>query len=80
MVKDSNIIVKSGHNYYQIGSNTVKGGITLQTKSIHLPDAVINQTWLHYYNNYLKERQIITEQEWRKMRQLIEKKFHLKDA
>ena len=28
--------------------------------------------WLHYYNNYLREHGIITEDEWRKMRRLVE--------
>lgn len=27
--------------------------------------------WLNYFNDYLRERQVITEQEWQKMRHLI---------
>lgn len=38
-----------------------------------LPETLVRQTWLHYYNNYLRERHIITEEEWRKMRHLIDK-------
>ena len=26
------------------------------------------QTWLNYYNDYLRDRGIISEEEWRKMR------------
>ena len=29
------------------------------------------QTWLNYYNDYLRERGIISEEEWRKMRRAI---------
>lgn len=38
-----------------------------------LPGALVRQTWLHYYNDYLRKRQVITEEEWRKMRRLIDK-------
>lgn len=38
-----------------------------------LPQEFVRQTWLHYFNNYLRERRIITEEEWRKMRRLIDK-------
>lgn len=36
-------------------------------------EQVVRQTWLHYFNNYLYERGIITEVEWRKMHYLIER-------
>lgn len=38
-----------------------------------LPQEFVRQTWLHYFNNYLRERKVITEDEWRKMRRLIDK-------
>jgi len=30
------------------------------------------QIWLNYFNDYLRKRGIITEDEWRKMRRRIE--------
>lgn len=36
--------------------------------------AVARQIWLHYYNDYLREREVITEAEWHKMRRLIDRK------
>lgn len=36
-----------------------------------LPEQAVRQTWLHYYNDYLRDKGIITEEEWRKMRRLI---------
>lgn len=37
------------------------------------PEALVRQTWLHYYNDYLRAHGVITEEEWRKMRRLIER-------
>lgn len=34
-------------------------------------NAVVRQIWLHYFNDYLLKKQIITENEWRQMRRLI---------
>lgn len=28
--------------------------------------------WLHYFNNYLRKRHIISEEEWHKMRRMID--------
>ncbi len=36
--------------------------------------------WLVYYNDYLKERRIITEETWLKMRQLIMRKYEVRDT
>ena len=36
--------------------------------------------WLIYYNDYLKERRIITEETWLKMRQLIMRKYEVRDT
>ena len=36
------------------------------------PEVLVRQTWLHYFNDYLREHGVITEEEWRKMRRLIE--------
>lgn len=34
-------------------------------------EQIVRQTWLHYYNDYLRDKGIITEDAWRKMRRLI---------
>lgn len=43
----------------------------MQITSTPPMNSLVRQTWLHYFNNYLRERGIITEEEWRKMRRLI---------
>lgn len=45
----------------------------MQTSGPLFPAGVVRQTWLHYFNDYLRKRHIITEDEWRKMRRLIDK-------
>lgn len=44
------------------------------------PGNLVRQTWLNYYNDCLREQRIITEEEWRKMRQLITGKYGTKGA
>ena len=34
-------------------------------------EQIARQTWLNYYNDYLRDKGVITEEEWRKMRRLI---------
>lgn len=60
------------HNIPESGKATAKGVTSLLKSSIHLPVGFVRQTWLHYFNDYLRKEQIITEEEWRKMRRLIE--------
>lgn len=48
-----------------------KEGEPLQITSVPPPNSLVRQTWLHYFNNYLREHGVITEDEWRKMRRLI---------
>ncbi len=43
----------------------------MQIDSKSSMESLVRQTWLHYYNDYLRERGIITEEKWRKMRQKI---------
>lgn len=43
----------------------------MQTINKSPPEALVRQIWLHYFNDYLRERNIITEEEWRKLRQKI---------
>lgn len=45
----------------------------MQTPNPIFPPSLARRIWLHYFNDYLKERRVITEQEWRKMRLLIDK-------
>lgn len=45
----------------------------MQTINKSPPEILARQTWLHYYNDYLREHGVITEEEWRKMRHMIER-------
>lgn len=45
----------------------------MQTINKSPPEALVRQTWLHYYNDYLRAHGVISEDEWRKMRRLIER-------
>lgn len=62
------------YNLPKSGENNAKGVTPLQRSSAHLPVGPIRQTWLHYFNDYLRKYNVITEEEWRKMRRLIEEK------
>lgn len=55
-----------------LGNANAKEGPPLHTKFQPIPYNLARQTWLHYYNDYLRKKLIITEEEWRKMRRLIE--------
>ncbi len=35
------------------------------------PESLTRQTWLNYYNDYLLEHGVISEEMWRKMRLVI---------
>lgn len=61
------------NKFPSLGKGNCKGGPPLQTINKSLPEALARQTWLHYYNDYLREHGIITEDEWRKMRHLIDR-------
>ena len=43
----------------------------MQTINKSPPEALTRQIWLHYFNDYLRKQNIITEEEWRKIRQKI---------
>lgn len=60
------------HNLQIAGKNTAKEDKTLQFTSTPPPNSLVRQTWLHYFNDYLREHGVITEDEWRKIRRLIE--------
>lgn len=60
------------HNQPKIGEATAKGETPLQTVGSSL-SALARQTWLHYYNDYLRAHGVITEGEWRKIRCMIER-------
>lgn len=53
------------------GHDIIKGGSPLQTTKNPLTDNHARLIWLHYYNNYLLEHNVITPNEHRKMRRLI---------
>jgi len=36
-----------------------------------VPEQLVREVWLNYYNDYLRERGVITDKEWRKMRLAI---------
>lgn len=61
------------HNCPKVGKTTAKGATPLQTPKPQLSESLVRQTWLQYFNDYLRERHIIAEEEWRKMRYLIQK-------
>lgn len=52
---------------------TAKEGLPLQEKETAkpVPEHLVREVWLNYYNDYLRERGVITDQEWRKMRLAI---------
>lgn len=62
------------HNLPKSGKNNAKGVTPLQRSIAYLPVGPVRQTWLHYFNDYLRKHNVITEEEWRKMRRLIEEK------
>lgn len=55
------------------GNDSNKGGTPLQAIKDFLPESLVRQIWLQYFNDYLREHGVITEEEWRKMRRLIER-------
>lgn len=61
------------HKCPRLGKATAKGATPVQTINKSPPEILARQTWLHYYNDYLREHGVITEEEWRKMRHMIER-------
>lgn len=59
------------HKYPKAGKAVAKGELPLRIASAPTPEGLTRQIWLHYFNDYLLKRQIISEEEWRKMRRLI---------
>ena len=53
------------------GGNTRIGGMPVQGTDTPCMGNLVRETWLQYFNDYLRDRQIITEEEWRKMRRKI---------
>lgn len=43
----------------------------MQTINKSPPESLARQIWLHYFNDYLRNKNIITEEEWRKMSKKI---------
>ncbi len=61
------------HKFATVGKDRAKGETPLQSASPTLPESLVRQTWLHYFNDYLRGKRIITEDEWRKMRRRIDR-------
>lgn len=59
------------NKFSNLWQDSLKGGRPLQTINKSPPEALARQLWLHYFNDYLRKQNIITEEEWRKMRQKI---------
>ncbi len=61
------------HNSTNKGKPSAKGATPLQPTSPMLPEGLVRKTWLHYFNDYLRDKHVITEDEWRKMRRRIDR-------
>lgn len=59
------------NKFSKLWQDSLKGGRPLQTINKSPLEALARQIWLHYFNDYLRKRNIITEEEWRKLRQKI---------
>ncbi|WP_418927256.1 hypothetical protein [Dysosmobacter sp.] len=44
----------------------------MQTINKSPPEAFTRRIWLHYFNDTLRAKGLLSEKEWREMRQLIE--------
>ena len=60
------------HKRPDLGKNSRKGGQALQTINKSPPEAFARRIWLHYFNDTLRAKGLLSEKEWREMRQLIE--------
>lgn len=56
----------------KLWQDSVKGGRPLQTINKSPPEAFTRRIWLHYFNDTLRAKGLLSEKEWREMRQLIE--------
>ena len=43
-------------------------------------EKLTRRMWLHYYNDQLFAREIITQDQWRKMRRRIDEEYRVKEA
>ena len=59
------------HNFPIAGKAMAMEGAPLQVAGPSNQDSLIRQVWLQYFNDYLREREVITEDEWRKIRRMI---------
>lgn len=59
------------NKFSKLWKDSFKGGRPLQTINKTPPETLARQIWLHYFNDYLRNKNIITEEEWRKIRQKI---------
>ena len=59
------------NKFSKLWQDSLKGGWPLQTINKSPPEALARQIWLHYFNDYLRKQNIITEEEWRKIKKKI---------
>lgn len=60
------------YNFCEGRDDSAKGGRPLHSDTNGtFAEQIVRQTWLHYYNDYLRDKEIISEDAWRKMRRLI---------
>ena len=60
------------HKRPDLGKNSRKGGQPLQTINKSPPEAFTRRIWLHYFNDTLRAKGLLSEKEWRELRQLLE--------
>lgn len=60
------------NNFLLAGKTTAKEEVPLQIVGSSTQNNLTRRIWLQYFNDYLREHEVITEDEWRKMRRRIE--------
>lgn len=56
-----------------MGGNEKKDDMPLSVAQSIMPTNVVRRIWLNYYNDYLSDHNAISQDEWRKMRLIIER-------
>ena len=61
--KENNCTLKDNHKHQNISRS--------QQKEKQAADAVVRKIWLNYFNDYLYQHNLITEEERQKLRRMI---------
>lgn len=63
------------YNSGRMGNTVTKEAEPLNSVNTVSParNHLVRRVWLHYYNDYLREHQVISEERWREMRRAIER-------